>query len=146
MMTYKTSGTTWKCNTKHKTSCISQYTGGFCLLLEDVLQEFIFDCRLRKISERTIKEYNGNNLRFFKYIDTKFQITELEQVTHVIIKEYIQYLTTLGRKETYINSIIKCFRAFFVYCSKEEYINKNPMDKSTFISFTHDFSNATHCD
>lgn len=102
------------------------------MLLEDVLKEFIFDCRIRKLSERTIKEYNGNNLRFFKYIDSQFQITELEQVTHVVIKEYIQYLTTLGRKETYINGIIKCFRAFFVYCFKEEYISKNPMDKVNF--------------
>ena len=102
------------------------------MLLEDVLKEFIFDCRIRKLSERTIKEYNGNNLRFFKYIDSQFQITELELVTHVVIKEYIQYLTTLGRKETYINGIIKCFRAFFVYCFKEEYISKNPMDKVNF--------------
>ena len=102
------------------------------MLLEDVLKEFIFDCRIRKLSERTIKEYNGNNLRFFKYIDSQFQITELELVTHVVIKEYIQYLTTLGRKETYINGIIKCFRAFFVYCFKEEYISKNPMSKVNF--------------
>ena len=27
------------------------------MLLEDVLKEFIFDCRIRKLSERTIKEY-----------------------------------------------------------------------------------------
>ena len=32
------------------------------MLLEDVLKEFIFDCTLRKMTDRTIEEYNGNNV------------------------------------------------------------------------------------
>ena len=52
------------------------------MLLEDVLKEFIFDCTLRKMTDRTIKEYNGNNVRLQQYIKTQFQIIELEQVSH----------------------------------------------------------------
>jgi len=102
------------------------------MLLEDVLKEFIFDCQLRKMSERTIEEYNASNVRLFQYINLQYQIKELEQVNHVIIKSYIQYLISLGRKESYINSIIKSLRAFFRYCLREEYITKSPMEKISF--------------
>lgn len=80
-------------------------TGGFFILLEDVLKEFIFDCKLRKMSGRTIEEYYGNNSRLFQYINSQFEITRLEQANHAVIKAYIQYLIELGRKETYINNI-----------------------------------------
>jgi len=46
------------------------------------LKEFIFDCTLRKMIDRTIEEYNGNNVRLQQYIKTQFQIIELEQVSH----------------------------------------------------------------
>ena len=38
------------------------------MLLEDVLKEFIFDCTLRKMTDRTIEEYNGNKPFFIKSI------------------------------------------------------------------------------
>ena len=34
----------------------------FFMQLTDVLEEFIFDCKLRRMSERTIKGYKNNNL------------------------------------------------------------------------------------
>lgn len=98
----------------------------------DVLQEFIFDCRLRKLSERTIKGYRNNMLRFFRYLEMEYNIKKLNHVKANVIKDYINYLAKLGRKETYINSIIKGMRAFFLYCEKEEYIVKNPMDRINF--------------
>ena len=102
------------------------------MLNDDVLQEFIFDCRLRKLSERTIKGYRNNMLRFFRYLETEYNITKLNHVKANVIKDYINYLAQLGRKETYINSIIKGMRAFFLYCEKEEYIVRNPMNKVNF--------------
>ncbi len=73
------------------------------MLNEDVLKEFIFDARMRKLSERTIKGYKNNNLRFFRFIEQGYQITELEDTYTQAIKGYIDYLSSLGRKETYIN-------------------------------------------
>lgn len=102
------------------------------MLLQDVLKEFIFDCKLRKLSERTIKGYKNNLLRFFKFIASEYNITELEELVPPVIKGYISHLSSLGRKETYINGIIKNMRAFFKYCNDEEYIKKNPMDKIKF--------------
>lgn len=102
------------------------------MLNQDVLNEFIFDARMRKLSERTIKGYKNNNLRFFKFIENEYQITELEDICPQAIKGYITYLTSIGRKETYINGIIKTVRAYFAYTMNEGYLIKNPMDKVKF--------------
>lgn len=102
------------------------------MLLEDVLKEFLFDCKLRRLSERTIKGYKNNNLAFFRYINSEFNIIELEDVKYTVIQDYINFLSGKKLKETYINGIIKCFRALFKYCYDEGYINRNPMDKIKF--------------
>lgn len=102
------------------------------MLNEDVLKEFIFECRMRKLSERTIKGYKNNNLRFFQFIEKEYQVTELEDTYPQAIKGYIAYLSLLGRKETYINGIIKTMKAYFTYVMNEGYLRKNPMDKIKF--------------
>ena len=99
------------------------------MLLDDILDEFIFDCQLRKFTERTIKGLKGNNERLFRYLKNELGITELEKVKRQHIQSYINYLSEQGRKETYINGLIKCFRAFFLYCENEEYIKETPMKK-----------------
>ena len=76
------------------------------MLNEDVLKEFIYDCELRKLSKKTIKGYRNNNLRMFQFLLSEYQVSELEDVNHLMIKSYVSYLTSLGRKETYINGII----------------------------------------
>ena len=102
------------------------------MLLEDLLQEFIFDCRLRKLSERTIKTYHNNLARFFEILDQELEIKKLAQLKAPVIKWYIHYMTERGNKETYINGVLKLIRTFFLYCEQEEYIIVNPMDKIRF--------------
>lgn len=97
-----------------------------------VLKEFIYSCHCRKLSERTIKEYKGYMSRLFSYLESEHEITELNYVKAPLINSYISYMTLLGRTETYINSIIKGFRAFFKYCVEEEYIPDTPMKKVRF--------------
>lgn len=96
---------------------------------EDVLKEFIFDCKMRKLSDRTIKSYRNNNLAMMKFIVNEYGIVELKETNHVAIKGYIEYLINKKLSETYINGLMKCFRSYFSYCVKEQYILKNPMDK-----------------
>lgn len=102
------------------------------MLLEDVLKEFIFDCQLRKMSPKTIKGYKNNNLSLFRFFKTEYGVTQLNEVHYKLIQGYIKFLTDKGLRETYINGLIKSFRAFFKYCYKEGYIKINPMDKIEF--------------
>lgn len=99
------------------------------MLNEDLLKEFIFDCKLRRLSERTIKGYKNNNLGMFKFLSNEYGIEEVEETNHIAIKGYIEYLTEKGLSEVYINGLIKCFRAYLSYCVREQYIIKNPAER-----------------
>lgn len=99
------------------------------MLNEDALKEFIFDCRLRKLSERTIKGYRNNNKKMLCFLRQEYQVVEVEEVYYQHIQGYITFLTQEKLSEIYINSLIKCFKAFFRYCVEEGYIVRNPIDK-----------------
>lgn len=102
------------------------------MLLEDALKEYLYDCQLRKLSERTNKSLRNNNNRLFQFLGCTCGIFELEDVKRVHIQSYINHLIELGYKETYVNSLIKSFRAFFKYCEHEDYIKQSPMNKVCF--------------
>lgn len=97
------------------------------MFLKDIVEEFVLELQIQNYSPRTIKGYRNNNLLMFTYIDKEFGITDIEEVKTVHIKAYIKFLQKKKRTTTYINGIIKCFRAFFKYSVNEEYIKVNPM-------------------
>lgn len=99
------------------------------MLIKDILKEFIFELEIKKYSPRTIKSYRNNNALFFNYLENEFNLTELEELKPQHIKSYFLYLTKKGLKPTYINGILKNIRAFCLYCTEEEYIEKSPAEK-----------------
>lgn len=102
------------------------------MLLENVLKEYLYDCQLRKLSKRTIKSLRNNNNRLFLYLGNTYAIFELEEVRRVHVQSYINYLAEQGRKETYVNSILKNVRCLFRYCEEEQYIKESPVRKVKF--------------
>lgn len=92
----------------------------------------MFFCNLRKMSKRTTKGYRNNNLAMFRYVEQEFGITELEDMNRMVIQDYVNHLTEKGLKETYINGLLKCFRAYFNYALEEGYISRSPMEKIKF--------------
>lgn len=102
------------------------------MLLEDALQEYLYDCQLRKLSERTMKSLRNNNRRLFQFLATTNAIFELEEVKRVHIQAFVNHMSEMCNKETYVNSMIKCFRGLFKYCEDEGYIRETPMNKVRF--------------
>lgn len=100
--------------------------------LRDILEEYIFDCELRKLSHRTIKSTRNNNLRLFTFLSNTKQVYELEEVTRNHVQSFIKYMIKTGHKETYINGLLKSFRGFFRYCEDEGYIKESPVAKVKF--------------
>ena len=99
------------------------------MLTKHCLQEFILDCQLRRLSPRTVKGYHNNTHNFLIYSEKHYEITEVEEIRTVHIKQYIQYLLNKKLSASYINGILKCLRAFFHFAVQEEYIYANPTDK-----------------
>ncbi len=97
-------------------------------MYEQLIEEFIYECRIRNYSQRTLKGYKNNNLYLFRYIKSEFSITDVKQVTRKQIKLFIDYQLKKGCKASYVNSTIKSYRAFFKYLKQEEYIEISPID------------------
>lgn len=91
------------------------------MLLDDVFKEYLYEIRTRNYTERTIKGYKNNLNKFFTYCKTELEIVELEEITHLHIKKYLNYLKSKDLSFTYINTILKNIRSFYAYCYKEEY-------------------------
>jgi len=65
----------------------------------------------------------------FLFIEGEYGIVEIEEINHIAIRGYVEYLSNKGLSETYINGLIKCFKSYFIYSMRERYIFKNPINK-----------------
>lgn len=94
--------------------------------IKTVYSEFLYDCEVKHFTQKTMKGYRNNLKRFFTYLDEKYSIRDIEEVTAKQIKDYFKELWQNGRQVTYTNGLLKTFRAFFKYATNEEYISTNP--------------------
>lgn len=93
--------------------------------VKGIIREFLVNCSIKSYSKRTIKSYRNNLTRFYDQINEP----ELENITALMIKQQIAELQSRGLKTTYINSIIKSLRSFYVYIVEQEYLPSSPMKK-----------------
>ncbi|WP_028393609.1 tyrosine-type recombinase/integrase [Bacillus cihuensis] len=113
-------------------------------MIKDLLKEFTFDLKIKKYSSRTIETYNYNAGQLIKYLNEHHEVTEIEDVSTIHIKKFVQHQLDIGNKATYINSLIKSLRAFYTYLVAEEYVTLNIMvrikllkeDKTIIQTFT----------
>lgn len=91
------------------------------MLFEDLIKEYIYEIKTRNYTDRTIKGYKNNVLKFQKFVKDEFNIIEIEEITHLHIKNYLSYLQSKGLSAVYINTILKNIRSFYKYCFTEGY-------------------------
>ncbi|MDM5250125.1 site-specific integrase [Lysinibacillus sp. G4S2] len=71
---------------------------------------------------RTTETYNYNTTHFIQYLDEFHEVNEIEDVSTVHVKKYIQHQLNLGKKATNINIVIKSLRSFYTHLVAEEYV------------------------
>lgn len=96
------------------------------MLARDFLEEFKVECKLRRLSSRTIKGYYNNTALFLNYLESTENVAELELIRPQHIKKYMQFKLDNGLSASYLNGVLKCLRAFFKYADDEGYIRENP--------------------
>lgn len=97
------------------------------MLLSDACNEYIFSCKVRRLSPKTIDNYRKQVEYLRRYLETVCSIQELEKVRAVHIKHFIEMKQQDKRKPAYINDLLKVFRSFFHYCVEEEYLSESPV-------------------
>ena len=92
----------------------------------DAIQEFGFDCKIRKLSPKTISNYQKQLKYLQRYLNSEFKITEIEDIKSIHIKQFLALKDDQRCKARYINDLLKVFKTFFNYLKKEGYIKEQP--------------------
>ena len=85
------------------------------MLIKDLLKEFTFDLQIKNYSSRTIETYNYNVGQLISFLKEHYDIAEIEDISTLHIKKFVQYEIELGNKSNYINTLIKSCRSFYNY-------------------------------
>lgn len=91
------------------------------MLIDDIYKEYIYEITTRNYTDRTVKGYKNNLNKFFSFCKKEYRLLEIEEITHIHIKQYLNLLKSKNLSESYINTILKNIRSFYAYCYKEEY-------------------------
>lgn len=87
------------------------------------------ECQIRQYTWKTVKGYR-NGLEFLaNYLKQEQGIDKIEDVKTCNLKAFFLYQQKRYRKETYLNGLLKIYRAFFKYIVGEGYIKDNPVLK-----------------
>lgn len=99
------------------------------MLLVDVLQEYLYHCRAKGFTEKTMKNKRQELKQIKQFLTEKRGITELESITVHDLKAYIRVKQKQGLQPQSVVSMFKMVRAFFSWCHKEEYLLENIASK-----------------
>lgn len=95
--------------------------------LEEGKKEFIVDCKIRNLSQATIKYYDESFDYFIKYIDEKYKNKNLNiknDINKDIISCYIIDMQNNKLKDTTINIRLRAIRCVLYYFMKCNYIEQ----------------------
>lgn len=118
--------------------------------LFETLDDFTFNCKVRNLSDKTIRSYEQTLTLFIMYLEREKEITKVVQVTQKHIVEYIDYLRARGKytvvsdnfsttinnpsartdynkkvSDITINNYIRNIKVFFNWAFAEKFIKKD---------------------
>lgn len=94
--------------------------------LWEAMKEFEFDCRARKLSPRTIENYQKQLGYLQHFLETEYNLCELEELRPTHIKQFLVVMDEKGRKPRYVNDLLKVYKTFGNYIKREGYVRQNP--------------------
>lgn len=91
------------------------------ITLEVALQEFVFSMKVRKLSPKTITNYQKQITFFIRYAQEEHNITTLDNMTGLVIKGFLAEKHETCKPQ-YVNDLLKAFKVFFRYIHTEGYM------------------------
>ncbi len=89
--------------------------------LDMLAKEFIFDCQVRNLSPRTVRNYEKQLSYFVRYMAEAHNLDELEDLKPVHIKKYVVMLQERKCKASYVNDLLKAVKVMCGYAFQEGY-------------------------
>ena len=84
-------------------------------------REYLIEIEVRKFTPKTIRCYRNNLDLFLRFCEEEAKITEAEELTLAVVRQFSLYMSARGKKGSYINGLLKVAKAFIQYCYDEGY-------------------------
>jgi integrase/recombinase XerC len=98
----------------------------------DSIQEFISYISFEKrYSAHTILAYQTDLQAFAKYLDADYQIKEISEAKHLMIRSWLANLLSSGQTPRTVNRKLSALKSFFKFLLKQGSITASPMTKIT---------------
>ena len=91
------------------------------MTIQELKQEFIFDCKVRDLAPRTVQNYEKQLNYFVRFLKESQGVEELEDLKPIHIKQFIAMLQEKKNKPSYINDLLKAVKCMCGYASREGY-------------------------
>ena len=89
--------------------------------MKGLVQEFIFDCKVRNLAPRTIRNYEKQLNYFVRYLEAAQGVEELNDLKPIHIKQFMVMLQEKKNKPSYINDLLKAVKCMCSYAYEEGY-------------------------
>ena len=80
--------------------------------MDFLVKEFLFDCRVRSLSEQTILNYKKQLGHFVRFLETNCQVTNIEDLKPLHIKLFIRHYIRVKINENSSNFHTKLHEYF----------------------------------
>lgn len=84
-------------------------------------KEYLIEIEVRKFTPKTIRSYRNNLNLFLRFCEEQAHVTDVEDLSLAVVRQFSLYMSSRGRKGSYINGLLKVAKAFIQYCYEEDY-------------------------
>jgi len=84
-------------------------------------KEYLVEIEVRRYTPKTIRSYRYNLDLFLRYCEGTAGVTDMDEITLALVKQFALYMGARGKKGSYINGLLKVAKAFIQYCYEAEY-------------------------
>ena len=107
-------------------------------------KEYLIEIEVRKYTPKTIRSYRNNLNLFLRFCEEEAGVTEIEDVSLAVVRQFSRFMSEQGKKGSYINGLLKVAKAFIQYCYEEGYGGFNTrknfkwckQDKAVILAFS----------
>ena len=92
--------------------------------MDFLVKEFLFDCRVRSLSEQTILNYKKQLGHFVRFLETECKVTNIEDLKPLHIKLFIRHYQERQCKPSYVNDNLKAVKTLCAYAQREGYVEE----------------------
>lgn len=92
--------------------------------MDFLVKEFLFDCRVRSLSEQTILNYKKQLGLFVRFLETECKVTNIEDLKPLHIKLFIRHYQERQCKPSYVNDNLKAVKTLCAYAQREGYVDE----------------------